>query len=81
MLNLLPLSQLLALRQDDYPIAWLAGRPLTLQQLRRDVAALSHWLQAQPGSPLGPLLSGELPLHRGPAGLRPCWMSHRAARP
>lgn len=49
MLNLLPLSQLLALRQDDYPIAWLAGRPLTLQQLRRDVAALSHWLQAQPG--------------------------------
>lgn len=49
MLNLLPLSQLLAQRQDDYPIAWLAGHPLTLQQLRRDVAALSHWLQAQPG--------------------------------
>ncbi|MGL4206095.1 MAG: AMP-binding protein, partial [Aeromonadaceae bacterium] len=49
MLNLLPLSQLLALRNEAYPLAWLAGRQLTLQHLRRDVAALSHWLQAQPG--------------------------------
>ena len=47
-MNLLPLTQLLETRADDYPVAWLAGYPLTLQQLRRDVAALSHWLQAQP---------------------------------
>ena len=49
MLNLLPLSQLLVLRDEAYPLAWLAGHPLTLQQMRQDVTALSHWLQAQPG--------------------------------
>ena len=53
---LLPLSQLLSLPQSDRAIAWVAERtttqraerPLTLADLRRDVARLVTRLQGQP---------------------------------